>query len=216
MTFGRILAGLVVSGWLMAGASCAETGADAGDANEREPTTDTTRLAAQNPPGVPTQQPTNPQIPMPPYLSPRLSNPTGACSTLLPNSTFKGYLVERNAGSNMCPDIQTSLGTWVGSDIDLSPGYSDMYVPQDSFFVSAKTANTCLYLRDNKPPFYIPTPTAAQYYNALLTALNYPNNPTRDMLGLVCEPVAPAVTSNISGIPMCRKCAVAHESAIKL
>jgi hypothetical protein len=213
MTFGRILAGLVVSSWLMAGASCAETGADAGDPNESEPTTDTTRLAAQNPPGVPTQQP-NP-VP-PPYLSPRLSNPTGACSTLLPNSTFKGYLIERNAGSDMCPDIQTSLGTWVGSDIDLSPGYSDMYFPQDSFFVSAKTANTCLYLRDNKPPFYIPTPTAAQYYNSLLTALNYPSNPTRDMLGLVCEPAAPSLTSNISGIPMCRKCAVAHESAIKL
>lgn len=212
MTFGRILAGLVVSGWLLAGASCAETGADAGDPNASEPT-DTTRLAAQNPPGVPTQMP-NP-VPVPPYLSPRLSNPTGACSSLLPDSTFQGYLIERAAGANLCPDIQTSLGTWVGSDIDLSPSYSDMYFPQDSFFVGTKTANTCLYVRDNKPPVLVAT--AAQRYEALLTALNYPNNPTRDMLGLDCMPNnPPAAPSYISGIPMCRKCAVAHDSAIKL
>lgn len=214
MTFGRILAGLVVSGWLVAGASCAEPGADAGDASESEQAPDTTRLTGQNPPGVPTQMP-NPPVPMPPYLSPRLSNPTGACTSLLPDSTFQGYLIERAAGADLCPDIHTSLGTWVGSDIDLSPGYPAMYFPQDSFFVGPKTANTCLYVRDNKPPVLVST--AAQRYEALLTALNYPNNPTRDMLGLDCMPNAPpAAPSYISGIPMCRKCAVAHDSSIKL
>ncbi|HEU4539213.1 MAG TPA: hypothetical protein VFS00_34065, partial [Polyangiaceae bacterium] len=212
-----------MSGWLLAGASCAEPSAETGDAGESEPAADTTRLAAQAPPGVPTQQPQYPQLPPFPSFTPNLDSPTAACSALLPNSTFQGYLVERVPGAStsatMCPSISSSLGTWTGTDIDLSPSYADMYIKQDSFFVGPKSASTCLYFPP-APSFLTLLTTPAQRYEALLSALGYPNQVSRDMLGLVCLPQAsPAAAEpsfSVSGIPMCRKCAVAHENAITL
>ncbi|HEU4410625.1 MAG TPA: hypothetical protein VFS43_35545 [Polyangiaceae bacterium] len=221
MTFGRRSVGLVLSGWLIAGAvgaGCAGPAADgdgAADAADAaaEPSLKTAAAITTVSP-TPTMTTTAPPFPF--TLDPRIDNPAAACDAVLDGSTFDGYLIEPT-GDGLCPAIGTSTGTWQG-DANWRPvgDEEQMEMPRNAYFVAAKADDFCVY-RKTTTIFIYPPPSPAQNYGALQTALGYPYNVSRDLLGVLCKPADAPLTSNAAAyIPGCRKCALATDSAVRL
>lgn len=236
MTIARLSAGLVVVGWLVAGAlgsgcsgadDSSTVGGDSQSAQGPSVPPSTTVTAGPNVPiptgtvtagpNIPTPTATvtiGPVIP-PALLYPGIDEPQKACQQLFAGSSFQGYLIEP-VGDHGCPDISSSEGIWEEDSGDCTEAYcrSGFTAIGKAFYVGSAPLVTCRYLQPASEA------TPKDLYKSLETAVSYPEAFARDIQGILCAklsgPPLPAgpIPDDLAPIPVCRKCSQANANKV--